>query len=61
MGRKGTSKGKSKKTKTGPVVIGGGSDGSFGSKINGAMPAKVTDRGASVPQNRGGIKPSSKH
>jgi len=59
MGRKGVSKHKPSKTKSGPVTIGSNSAGSIGSKMA-DLPVQVPEKGAAIPQKRGGIKPTSR-
>jgi hypothetical protein len=61
MGRKGVSKRKPGKTKSGPVTIAGNNAGSAKSRITDNLPVEAPERGAAIPSNRGGIKPSSKH
>jgi hypothetical protein len=61
MGRKGVSKRKPSKTKSGPVSIGGNnSAGAFSTKITENLPVQAPERSKAIPPNRGGLKPSSK-
>jgi hypothetical protein len=60
MGRKGVSKRKPTKTKSGPVSIGGSSAGSFGAKMTENLPVQPPEKSIAVPSNPGRVKPSSK-
>jgi len=61
MGRKGVSKRKPSKTKSGPVSIGNNnSTGSFGARISVNLPVQAPEKTKAIPPNRGGLKPSSK-
>jgi hypothetical protein len=62
MGRKGVSKRKPVKTKSGPVSIpGNSSSSSFSARVAEALPVQAQEKGKMAPANRGGIKPASKH
>jgi hypothetical protein len=62
MGRKGVSKRKPTKTKSGPVSItGNNSANSFSARVAENLPIQGPERNKAIPPTRGGIKPSSKH